>query len=175
VSKFFKLIIFIFVSLGLAGCFNQPYYGKVGIMRPDTYQAESYLAKLRNQGIFSVETRRFVTLIIPAQILFNERSANFYMNGRRVLNNVAQLLKCYDLYNVRVEGLINISDQEDLHFANVLARERANQVTNYLRQQSIDATIMTADGFAFTAKENKPKDWPSEGDFIRITYPKYWR
>lgn len=174
-NNFFKLLFLVAVSLPLWGCFNQPYYGKVGIMRPDTYQAESFLAKLNNQGIFHLETRRDVTLIIPAQILFNERSANFSEHGQGVLNEVAQLLNCYDLYDIKVDGLINVNNKAELHFGSVLARERAKQVTNYLRQQSIDASIMTADGFAFAEQENKPKDWPSEGDFIRITYPKYWR
>lgn len=158
-----KILFLLFISVGMAGC--SPYYQKFPVVKRDTYCANQQISILRQKGVI-VKRDPFsamMTIDIPTSSLFLPHSANFNDSAFKLLDNVVNILNCYEEEDVRVTGNIVENDNFGCDLMQALAEKQAHEVHKYLWSQDINASLIYTEG-RFSSQ-----------NYIEIKFKKYWR
>jgi len=154
-NKLLRLLVFFGLVILLTGCVHS-YYQRVEIIKINNYYAQMFSERLGKFGVTVIQNREQLQVILPQRV-FIAGAANFAILGPRILDEVSNLLKCYELEVVRVEGIIPAEAYGEK--TQVLAEERAHKVIKYLVAHGIDMSLAYPVGqLRSQVKENLPSE-----------------
>ncbi|HVV69308.1 MAG TPA: OmpA family protein [Gammaproteobacteria bacterium] len=146
ISRFF--IILLMGLILLTACSQQKSY--VFVVNPSRdpeatkqLKAPALIKSLNRQGVQVVQIGDTLRIILPSDMIFNPRSANF-SSGSRVLDNVAYLMLMLRTTQAEVAGFTNAMPAQA---ARALSLRQAQVVANYLWERGIDSRILYAVGY----------------------------
>lgn len=101
-----------------------------------------------NKGCPVLEEKVKKVLLKARNIQFETGKATIKPVSYSILNEVANILKTYDYYNVNIDGHTDNVGKADLNLK--LSQARAQAALDYLVKQGVDASRMTAQGYGLT-------------------------
>lgn len=101
--------------------------------------------KLKSEGVRIIHVGETIRLVLSSDALFMPESANIRHCQRKVLNDVARFLWCYQKVAVIVAAYKNPSG--DAQYDKALTRQQAYNVVTYLWNRDIDARMIESIGF----------------------------
>lgn len=155
-NKTLKYLLIVAALFMLAGCVGH-YYQRVNMMRINTYYANLFSERLEKFGVSVFRNQTEVTVILPKKIFIAD-AANFTSIAPRLLDEVGNLLKCYEMEVVKVVGVM--PDDCCGGRATALAAERAHKVIKYFGLQDVNISLVYADGqLRSQITENMPQEY----------------
>lgn len=162
-NKILKYTLVFIAFFMLAGCVKT-YYQQVNIIRMNNYYAQLFAERLEKFGVTVIQDKEKVVIILPSKI-FKASSANFAVIAPRLLDEVSNLLRYYEMEVVRVVGVM--PDKCCGEDAKALAMARADKVTKYFWAQAVNVSLAYAEGqLRSEIKENMP------GEYVAISFRK---
>lgn len=155
-NKILKYILVFAAFFMLAGCVKT-YYRQVNIIRLNNYYAQLFSERLEKFGVTVIQDKEKVTIILPGSI-FKASSANFAAITPRLLDEVSNLLRYYEMEVVRVTGVM--PDKCCGENAKALAMARADKIIKYFWAQAVDMRLAYSEGQVRSeVKESMPSEY----------------
>ncbi len=115
-----------------------------GLLANLSTQQKTLLQVLQQDKVKIIEVGDELSLIIPAEQLFNPCAPSFNAQSARILNHVALFLRSYPKIDVSVKAYTDKLGSSQRNVA--LSRQRAQATASYLWSQHIDSRLLYSEG-----------------------------
>ncbi len=118
---------------------------------------QKHMGLLQKHGVQIVSQGQTIQIILPTDLLFAQRSANFLDASLPVIKDLSAFLKLYKLDSIKVVGYSD--DQGRKQFLRLLTERQAQVLADRLWPKHLDSTMIYSDGMG----SNNPIETNNDG------------